>query len=79
MGGLMGGPKMPKMKPPKMPDTPRLRGETDPDVEKRSRLKLAQKRRGRAATLLSDRSRTTNQITRQSLGGGTGNQFPGLK
>ncbi len=78
MGGMFSGPKMPKMKPPKMPETPRMRDTTDPDIEKRARMRLAAKRKGRRSTLLSESTQNKNQITRQSLGGSTGNNYPGL-
>jgi len=76
--GMFKGPKMPempKMKAPKMPDTPRLPNTTDPDIEKRARLARDNKRKGRASTLLADRN--TNKITKQSLGGASGNNYPG--
>jgi len=80
MGGLLSGPKMPpmpKMKTPKLPPTPRMPTETDPKIEERARRARASDRKGRRSTLLSDS--TAGRITKQSLGGSSGNDYPGTK
>jgi len=58
------------MEPP-----PRLPTPVDPDIEKRSKMRMAQKRKGRRSTILADR--TSNSIQKQNLGGNSGNDFSG--
>jgi hypothetical protein len=71
--GMFSAPKMPKM--PDVPAPPRVAVETDPDIEKRAKRRMAAQRKGRRSTLLADRTKTTNQITTQNLGGSSGNNY----
>jgi hypothetical protein len=79
MGGLMGGGSPPPIKmpkPPKLPPTPRMATETDPDIERRARMARNARRKGQRANYLSEL--TSGKIQKQSLGGSGGNANPGI-
>lgn len=77
MGGLFKTPSIPK--PPPLPETPRLPVETDPDLKKRADMRATAQRKGRLSTIMAGKGdKTAAEITKASLGGGTGHDYSGV-